>query len=74
MKKDNKKNSNGVYVIMKLISDLIIAWQAYDFYKADKRNLAILLIAAYLVIRIWYFFKGIRRKRLRDEFNEIFPE
>ncbi|KZL92884.1 hypothetical protein [Clostridium magnum] len=68
------KNSNGIYVIFKLMSDVIIAWQAYDFYKADKRNLAILLIAAYLVIRIWWFLRGIRRKRLKNEFNEIFPE
>lgn len=74
MKKKNKKNSNGVLVILKLMLDVIIAWQAYDFYKADKRNLTIILIVAYLVIRIWYFFKGICRKRLRNEFNELFPE
>ena len=73
MKKDKKFNFSFM-TLLRLAVDILVAWEAYDLYMAKNKNLAIALIVIYLIIKIRYIIKAIRRRKLKKEFNELFPE
>jgi hypothetical protein len=73
-KSKGKKTEAYIYLILKLILDLIIAWYSWDYYKHDNKVMLYGLVGGYLLIRLFFGIKGIKKRKLKRQFNDMFPD
>lgn len=68
---DKKKIIRIIYLLV----DIFIALQLYEFYTNGLNKFIIMIVAAiYIGLRLYIMIRNIRRRKLKREFNEIFPE
>lgn len=78
MAKDRKNKGKKIefyaYLTIKLALDVIVAWYVFDYYIANNKVMLYCLIGGYLLTRVIFEIKGLKRRKLKREFKEMFPE
>lgn len=71
---ENVKKCISLTTLVKLAVDILVILEVYKLYITKNKNLAIVFIGIYVLIKITWIIKAIRRRKLKREFNELFPE